>query len=158
MTREKKQIFTRRITHANRTQLIVVLYDMLLVYLEDAGKAYDVENMYELVSNLEAARRCILELRNSLNFEYELSKTLFSIYSFADRKLASCISSFTADDLDAFSSMFRKLRDAYHTISQADDSGPLMENIQDVYAGFTYGRTDVNESLVGYGAHRGFCV
>lgn len=158
MTREMKQIFTRRITQANRTQLIVVLYDMLLVYLEDAGKAYDVDNMYEFVSNLEAARKCVSELRGSLNFEYELSRTLFSIYSFADRKLANCISKFAADDLDALSSMFKKLRDAYHTISSADDSGPLMENIQDVYAGFTYGRTDVNESLINYGAQRGYRV
>ncbi len=30
MTREMKQIFTRRITQANRTQLVVILYDMVL--------------------------------------------------------------------------------------------------------------------------------
>jgi len=32
MTREMKQIFTRRITQANRTQLIVILYDMQVIY------------------------------------------------------------------------------------------------------------------------------
>ena len=33
-----------------------------------------------------------------------------------------------------------------------------MENIQSVYAGLTYGRTDLNESLVNYDAKRGFLV
>lgn len=37
MTKEMKQIFTRRITHANRTQLVVILYDMILTYLKDAA-------------------------------------------------------------------------------------------------------------------------
>ena len=81
MTKEMKQIFTRRITQANRTQLVVVVYDMLLTYLDDAKKAYRVDNMYEFVSDIEHARNCIAELRSSLNFEFELSKTLFSIYS-----------------------------------------------------------------------------
>ena len=42
MTREMKQIFTRRITQANRTQLIVILYDMTLTYLKDAAAAQEV--------------------------------------------------------------------------------------------------------------------
>lgn len=158
MTKEMKQIFTRRITQANRTQLVVIVYDMLLTYLDDARKAYSVDNMYEFVSDLESARKCISELRSSLNFEYELSKSLFSIYAFADRKLAAGICSFDADSLGMIAGMFQKLRDAYHTISRKDDSEPLMENIQGVYAGFTYGRTDVNESLVNYGAKRGYCI
>ncbi len=42
MTREMKQIFTRRITQANSTQLVVILYDMILTYLKDAADAYDI--------------------------------------------------------------------------------------------------------------------
>ena len=45
MTKEMKQIFTRRITQANRTQLVVVVYDMLLTYLDDAKKAYSVDKI-----------------------------------------------------------------------------------------------------------------
>ena len=36
MDKEKKQEFTVRITNANRSQLVVILYDMILVYIEDA--------------------------------------------------------------------------------------------------------------------------
>ena len=40
MTKEMKQVFTRRITQANRTQLVVIVYEMLLVYLDEAASAY----------------------------------------------------------------------------------------------------------------------
>ena len=53
---------------------------------------------------------------------------------------------------------FRKLRDAYDTISKQDKSEPLMANAQDVYAGFTYGKTDINESLLNNGIARGYSV
>ena len=158
MTKEMKQIFTRRITQANRTQLVVVVYDMLLTYLDDAKKAYSVDNMDEFVSDIEYARNCIAELRSSLNFEFELSKTLFSIYSFADRKLASDIYSFDAENLDAISKLFEKLRDAYHKVSKEDTSEPLMANVQGVYAGLTYGKTDINESFGDYGNKRGYYI
>ena len=39
MKKEEKQDFTLRITQANPTQLVVILYEMLLCYLEDAVQA-----------------------------------------------------------------------------------------------------------------------
>ena len=39
MKKEEKQDFTLRITQANPTQLVVILYEMLLCYLEDAMQA-----------------------------------------------------------------------------------------------------------------------
>ena len=54
--------------------------------------------------------------------------------------------------------MVRKLKDAYETISEQDDSGAVMENTQAVYAGLTYGRGALNESLADQGSSRGFRV
>lgn len=156
MTRENKQAFTRRIAHANRTQLVVIVYEIFLVYLEDAVEAYEKKNSQEFVRNLELARECIGQMRTSLNFEYELSKNLFAIYCFADRELANDIFGNKTDNLDLLKMIFTKLHDAYYTISKEDKSEPLMANIQDVYAGFTYGKTDVNESLINYDAMRGY--
>ena len=156
MTTEKKQMFTRRITQANRTQLVVIVYEMLLTYLKDARAAYEAGNREELVQNLGLARDCIEELRGSLDFTYELSGNLFSLYGYADRELARDMFSLKIDNLDAVEMIFKKLHDAYQTISSQDESGPLMENTQSVYAGLTYGRTDLNESLVNYDAKRGF--
>lgn len=151
MTREMKQIFTRRITQANRTQLIVILYDMTLTYLKDAATAQEVGCDQEYKKAVQCARNCISELRNSLDFTYDLSKNLFALYVFADRELAG-------NRIQEVEKMFQKLRDAYQSVSKKDNSKPLMQNTQDVYAGLTYGRTDVNESLMNYSGARGYCV
>ena len=158
MTTEKKQMFTRRITQANKTQLTVIVYEMLLAYLEDARAAHDAGQTEELVQNIDLARACIGQLRSSLDFQYELAGNLFSLYCYASEGLARDMFSLKVDNLDTIEMIFTKLRDAYQQISSQDQSGPLMENIQSVYAGLTYGRTDLNESLVNYDAKRGFLV
>lgn len=158
MTKEMKQIFTRRITQANSTQLVVILYDMILAYLKDAAAAQETGCEQEFKKDMQCARNCISELRGSLDFNYDLSRNLFAIYAFADRELAHDMYGIDAEQLSQISGMFQKLRDAYHTISREDHSQPLMENAQNVYAGYTYGRTDVNESLMQYGAARGYRV
>ena len=43
MRKEDKQQFTLRITQANPTELVVILYEMLLCYLEDAENALQSE-------------------------------------------------------------------------------------------------------------------
>lgn len=158
MTKEMKQIFTRRITQANRTQLVVILYDMILTYLKDATAAQEIGCGQEFKKDMQCARNCISELRGSLNFNYDLARNLFAIYAFADRELAHDMQGISAEQLAQLTGMFQKLRDAYYTISKEDQSQPLMENAQDVYAGFTYNKTDVNESLSKYGAARGYCI
>ena len=158
MTKEMKQIFTRRITQANRTQLVVILYDMIPTYLKDAATAQEIGCEQEFKKDMQCARNCISELRGSLDFNYDLARNLFAIYAFADRELAHDMRGISAEQLVQITGMFQKLRDAYHTISKEDQSQPLMENAQDVYAGFTYNRTDVNESLSQYGGARGYRI
>ena len=158
MVKEKKQAFTRRITQANKTQLVVVVYEIFLVYLEDALEAYKTQNMNEFRQNIAMARECIAHMRTSLDLEYQLARNLFSIYCFADRELANDYYGNKTDNLDAIRDIFTKLHDAYDTISKNDDSKPLMDNIQDVYAGLTYGKNDLNESLVNYDNKRGYLV
>ena len=67
MTKECKQQFTLRITQANSTQLIVILYEMTLQYLADGEQAVDDAGLVEAVHR---ARGCIKELLNSLHREY----------------------------------------------------------------------------------------
>lgn len=158
MTSEKKQMFTRRITQANRTQLVVVVYDIFLEYLDDALNTHNEGDLKEFGKSLQMARECIFQMRSALDFQYDLSRNLFSIYNFADRELAGDMFGNKTDNLEELKQMFTKLRDAYDTVSKDDTSEPLMDNIQDVYAGLTYSKTDVNEDLINYDAERGFRV
>ena len=80
MTKECKQQFTLRITQANSTQLIVILYEMTLQYLADGEQAVDDAGLAEAVHR---ARGCIKELLNSLHREYSPAGEL-TCSAFAD--------------------------------------------------------------------------
>ncbi|MCI7790252.1 MAG: flagellar protein FliS [Lachnospiraceae bacterium] len=156
MTTEKKQTFTRRITQANRSQLVVIVYEMLLVYLEDAMNAYEEDKKEDFRENLRMARECIGQMRTSLNFDYNISRNLFAIYCFADREIAKDMYSLKKENLDVIKMIFTKLHDAYYVVSTKDESGPLMDNIQTVYAGLTYSKSDLNEDFMNYDIKRGY--
>ncbi len=79
MTKELKQEFTLRISQANKTQLITILYEMVLLYLDEAKEALDTENRMEYKSVIRKIRGCINELMGSLNFEYELAQNLLQL-------------------------------------------------------------------------------
>lgn len=158
MNNEKKQIFTRRITQANKSQLTVIIYEILLSYLEDIQTSFESGNIDELKHNIKKSRECIHQLRTGLAFDYEPAKSLFSIYCFADKELAKNMFANKNENISELQEMFTKLHDAFEKVSQNDDSKPLMDNIQDVYAGLTYGKNDLNENLVNYDSKRGYLV
>jgi flagellar protein FliS len=74
MTRECKQQFTLRISQANSTELIVILYEMLLCYLEESKGALNADNEAEFKEAIRKSRGCLNELMGSLNMEYEICR------------------------------------------------------------------------------------
>ena len=49
----------------------------------------------------------------------------------------------------------KRLHASFVEVAKQDTSGPLMENIQHVYAGITYGKNDLVENCIS-DAQRGF--
>ena len=82
MTQEKKQEFTLKISQANKTQLITILYEMVIEYLEDAIDALGISKKEDANRNLGYAQSCIDELIRSLDLRYELAKTFTAFISF----------------------------------------------------------------------------
>lgn len=158
MTKELKQDYTLRITQANKTQLVVILYEMTLTYLEEAGEAYDKGDSASFRNGIRKARGCIKELMASLHFEYEPARNLLQLYVFANKELTRASVSNSKKELDHVKKMMEKLHGAYEKIAEADVSGPVMANTQTVYAGLTYGRNSLVENLANQGSERGFRV
>ncbi len=158
MTDDQKQQFTRKISNANKTGLIVVLYEMVLVYIGDAKKALEVQETETFHQEIKKAKACIKELQNSLNFENDLAMNYFEIYLYLRRELSKADFSGNRTALDNVCSIVTDMHGAYLKISEADISKPIMENAQTVYAGLTYGKNSLNESLAGQDLDRGFRV
>lgn len=158
MTRELKQEFTLRITQANKTQLITILYEMVLLYIDEAEEALAVENKTEFRSAIRKIRGCMNELTDSLHFEYELAQNLLQLYLYVNRELVQASSHFARENLEHVRLVIGELQKAYQKIEDQDRSGPVMGNTQAVYAGLTYGRNTLTENIADPSANRGFCV
>ena len=155
MTKECKQQFTLRITQANSTQLIVILYEMLLQYLSDGENAADNGQFLEAVHR---ARGCVNELLNSLHREYSPAKELSGLYLFCIRRLAMCEAKGDRTMLEEVRRVITPLCDAYRQIQDQNTSGPVMNNSQTVYAGLTYGKNKLTENMTDQGTNRGMLV
>ncbi len=155
MTKECKQQFTLRITQANSTQLIVILYEMTLQYLADGEQA---AGEAELVEAIHKARGCVKELLNSLHREYSPAGELSRLYLYCLRRLAACEVRRDRAILEDVRKVIVPLCDAYKQIQDRNTSGPVMNNSQTVYAGLTYGRNQLTENMADQGTNRGMLV
>lgn len=156
MTREHKQQFTLRITQANKTELIVILYEIVLGYMEDAEVALEAGNITEFREALRKVRSCFGELIASLNLDYELAARLLSLYLYCNRELIKADARKEKEPLMHIRSVVSKLLEAYRELAGQDTSGPVMQNSQTIYAGLTYGKNSLSENLADQGANRGF--
>lgn len=144
-----KKDFTLRIAQANRSQLTVIIYEICLSYLKEAIAGTD------RAENIARARACVDELKGSLNFEYELSAQLLHLYIHVNKLLATAAAGGRTEPLKEAEAVLNKLHDAFGKVSESDDSPQLVHNAQEVYAGYTYGKNDVNVN-VGGNEKRGF--
>lgn len=158
MTKECKQQFTLRITQANPTQMIVILYEMLLCYLEEAEAALQEEDKAAFSEAVRKARGCINELMRSLNLEYEPAPGLLQLYLYCIRRLAIAELHRKREAIDEITKVIEPLHDAYLQIADLNTAGPVMNNAQSVYAGLTYGKNTLTENMADQGANRGMLV
>lgn len=158
MTNELKQEYTLRITQANKTQLITILYEMLQIYIEDAKAANARNERKDFRESIRKARGCVNELMASLNFDYELAVNFLELYVYINRELARAEVRNATEPLENAGKIIDKLHQSYEKLQKMDVSGPVMENVQTVYAGLTYGKNNLNENLADQGSDRGFRV
>lgn len=158
MRKEDRQRFTLRITQANPTELAVILYEMLLCYLDDADNALEAGETVLFRDAVRKSRGCLNELLGSLDLHYEPAPTLQRLYMFCIRRLARGEQRRDSGPLSEIRRVIVPLRDAYAQIAAQNSAGPVMNNSQAVYAGLTYGRNTLTENMADQGSNRGILV
>ena len=155
MTKEMKQQFTLRITQANPTEMVVILYEMLLCYLDEGRDALEKEDTAAFKEANRKSRGCLNELLQSLDMKYEPAPALQQLYMFCLRQLALSEVKRSVGLLTEIRRVIRPLCDAYGQIAGQNQAGPVMDNSQAVYAGLTYGKNTLTENMADQGANRG---
>lgn len=157
MKKELLQEYTMRITQASRTELIVIMYEIILKDIQYAKEAFADGDTETYEKELAHAGRFVNELMGALDYSYSISYHLMSLYIYANKELTTAKTKKQPEGLSGVEEIFEKLLAGYQKVSEEDTSGPVMKNTQQVYAGLTYGRGTLNEMYVnGNEARRGF--
>lgn len=158
MTRECKQQFTLRIAQANSTEMVAILYEMVLVYIEEGAQAHALQDRGAFREAVRKIRGCLYELLRSLNPEYEPAPAILQLLLYCIRRLAIGELKNDIQPLLEIKKVAEPLREAFGQLAQQNTGGPVMGNSQTVYAGLTYGRNTLTENMTDQGANRGMRV
>lgn len=157
MDKELIKDFTRRVTNASKTELIVIMYDIILEDAITAKKALKEENFDNYKHDIKHAQKVVNELMAVLDLSIPISHELFSLYTYVNKSLVDAYYKKEAEYIDNAVMVIENLRSAFAKISLEDRSGPVMVNTQQLYAGLTYGKGTLNETYIDPNAvNRGF--
>lgn len=157
MDSEKLRAYTARITQANRSELVVITFDLIIESIEEAKKAFEKEDFIIYEKELKRVQKLLNELMGSLDHRFPIAKDLFQLYSFSNRRVAAALFKREPELLNNVTSIMEKLRVGFEGVAKEDISGPVMANTQKLYAGLTYGRHALDEVFVNVNeASRGF--
>lgn len=155
MKDEVRQVFTRRLSQCNRGQLVVIIYDLYFCFGEDVRKEAEDQNFDGYKTGIHKMQGVLHELMESLNFKYAISRELYPLYRYCSNQLSRALYEYRLDGVEAADRVMKSLYEAFKQAAAQDQSEPLMKNVQQVYAGMTYGKGDLNENYV-EDSNRGF--
>lgn len=148
MKKESIQAYTNRIIQANRSELVVITYEIVIENIQNAQSSF-LNSKVEFACDLQNAQKFLKELIVSLDFQYEISNQLLSIYLFINKTLIESKQKNSITLLPRIEGILKNLMSSFQKISEQDKSGPVMMNAETIYAGLTYGKNDLNEVKVG---------
>ncbi len=148
MTKDLIQAYTARVTQASKTELVVIMYEIILEDIKAAKIFYKSNDIESYTKELKHGQRFLNELMGNLNYKYNLSYDLLTLYIFANKAIITAIYKKTPEKLDGAEIVLEKLYNGFKEISKEDTSGPVMQNTQQLYAGLTYGKGVLNETFI----------
>lgn len=157
MKKETIQAFATRVTMASKSELIVILYEMILAEITEAKEAYEQGDLATFDKELKRAHKYVNELIVPLDFHYVVCYDLVSLYLYVNKRIITAIIKRNPISLDSAESVLKKLLIGFEGVSKEDKSGSMMRNTQQLYAGLTYGKGKLNETYIDPGnGSRGF--
>lgn len=152
--------YQRRLASANKSGIIVIIYDIILENLGIAEEASQMGKKEELRKALVKTLSFTKELLSSLDMSYELSHQLASLYIYVNRCVNFALLNHKIEEIRTAKNIMEKLRVSFQSLAEEDKTPSVMGNTERLVAGFTYAKnlglseTTVDENSV----NRGFRV
>lgn len=140
--------FQNKIVNADQSDLVVINYEMLMAELDDATDKFKEESVQGFTNSMNRATRILRELSDNLDFRFDIAKDLMSLYIFINKKFVEAAQKNSIKPLQSARDVLNMLLLGWKEATRkTQKTGPLFKNSQQVYAGLTYGKTALNETV-----------
>ena len=146
LTKSEINAYAMRISQASKSELIVIMYEIAIKYIDDGLVAIENGATDEFRQNIKKAKAFVNELASVLDLKYPISGNLLSLYTYMNNVMVKADITLKTEDLKRVRGMLGRLHGAFFEVSKQDNTEPLMKNVQQVYSGLTYSRNSLNDS------------
>lgn len=147
---------TAQIANATPGQLIVITYELIIETLEEAQKQIAVKDEKKFKRTIDKAQKLLRELMESLDLSYSISLDLMGLYLYINKMIIKSYITLKEEPLEEAKKLLNTLLIGWkEAVASEEVAGPVIENAQQIYAGLTYGKGSLNESIM-ENANRGF--
>lgn len=101
------------VTTASPGELTLMLYNGCLKFLSTAKKAIEDKNIQEKNTNIQKAQAIINELNVTLNMDIAISKQMYSLYEYMNRRLIEANIKNDTEIIDEVISLTTEFRDTW---------------------------------------------
>ena len=143
------QEFQARIVTASRSDLVVINYEMLMAELDEAIEFIEGGDNKRYHDCMSRARKLLNELMINLDFSYDISRELMSLYVYVNKRFIEASQVLNSAPLHTAQEILGTLLVGWKEANKSEDNekAPLIQNGQQLYAGLTYGKGSLNETV-----------
>ncbi|MFC5540412.1 flagellar export chaperone FliS [Ureibacillus sp. FSL K6-3587] len=116
---------------ASPGELTLMLYNGCIKFLNLAKKAMEEKNIEEKNTNLQKAQNIITELMVTLNMEYEISKQIYPLYEYMNRRLVEANIKNDTEMVDEVIGLATEFRDTWKEVIKLNRQQQF-QNVQQV--------------------------
>ncbi|MCT4596487.1 MAG: flagellar protein FliS [Vallitalea sp.] len=148
MTESTIKDYQNRIISANKEQLLIITYELFVEQVNKSIEVLNYNNKEEFDKYIVKAQKFHRELMNNLDMSYEISSDLLALYIYMNKKLIQSALTYDVEPLEEVIKVANILLEGFRKASVGENSEVLIKNAQKLYAGLTYGKGTLNETII----------
>jgi len=147
MESTKIKDYALKITNATPGRLTIISYELLIDYINELKEYIDQKETNKFYVAMKTTEKILNELKDSLDMSYDIASELMNLYLFVQSKLSQASIKFSIEPLQEAEKVLQILLVGWEEAFKEEKQSKIMKNTQQVYAGLTYGKGVLNESL-----------
>ncbi|PKM56979.1 MAG: hypothetical protein CVU98_08490, partial [Firmicutes bacterium HGW-Firmicutes-3] len=121
--------FQTRIVNASQNDLVVINYEMLITEMDEAIEKFDQDDEKGFTNSMNRATRLLRELSDNLDFQYDISRDLMSLYIFVNKRFIEASIKNSVKPLESAKDVLNMLLLGWQQAAKEEQkTAPLIQN------------------------------